>query len=153
GGSTNTSGTGGSGGHTSVSAATACADYVSAYCAKVDECAPVLVEGAFGDVATGSMRLGLECPTAFDAPGTTSTPALVEDCAKALPNLSCGGLENNNPPAACKAMAGPLVDGTPCGDSGQCQHAFCKKTNGSTCGVCATRVPAGMPCAGGTLSN
>src|SRR5262249_24995733 len=56
---------------------------------------------------------------------------------------------SNNAPAACQPKPGPLADGTPCGADGQCAHAFCRKSNGSVCGVCGARGAAGAMCTPG----
>ncbi len=54
---------------------------------------------------------------------------------------------DNNLPSACLAVAGQLSNGSICGDSSQCQSAYCNTGADGTCGACgAARGGPGATC-------
>jgi hypothetical protein len=98
----------------------------------------------FGDAATCAARAKLSCSMVLNAAGSSLTPQVLDDCAKALSGVSCEDLLNRKPPAACRPKPGSLANGVACGIDNQCQGGYCK-TNGE-CGVCSARAAAGGSC-------
>jgi hypothetical protein len=125
----------------------ACTDYAAAFCGKLQSCAPVLVSGLYADVTTCQARAKIGCMAALSAPGTTTTPNKLDDCAHALMPLGCDVVFQRTPPTACIPAAGPLADGMACGDDGQCHSGYCRKAPGMTCGTCGPTGAAGATCA------
>jgi hypothetical protein len=131
----------------SVSAQQACSDLATALCAKLGECAPILLSSAYGDSTTCVARAELACGQSLALTNTSDTPSLVESCSQAYSSLSCSDLFQNNPPKACQHTAGPLTTGTPCGTAGQCASNVCVTGTGG-CGTCGTAAAAGAACKG-----
>jgi hypothetical protein len=131
-----------------ISADTACADYASAICTKVSTCGATLTQLLWGDAATCTTRFKQACATALTAPSTSSTPDRAEACSKALASAGCDALLDRNLPTDCRAEPGKLVNGTACGDDGQCTSSYCNKGVDAVCGTCGTGRPkAGEACA------
>ena len=138
---------GGSSGSAAVSADQACSDFASAACQAIDGCSAFLIADVFGDAQTCSTRQKASCTDALAANSTGLTPALRESCAKALSTASCVDILDNNLPSACLAVAGQLSNGSICGDSSQCQSAYCNTGADGTCGACgAARGGPGATC-------
>jgi hypothetical protein len=138
---------GGSSGSAAVSADQACSDFASAACQAIDGCSAFLIADVFGDAQTCSTRQKGSCTDALAANATGLTPALRESCAKALSTASCVDILDNNLPSACLAVAGQLSNGSICGDSSQCQSAYCNTGADGTCGACgAARGGPGAAC-------
>lgn len=116
----------------------ACNDFVKALCGQLQTCGAPLVKVEYGDEATCELRLKPSCLTVLKDPGTTLTTDRLDSCSKQLTAQTCTAIFNHVVPDACKATAGMLADGTPCGDDNQCKSAYCKKA-GAACGVCGTR--------------
>jgi hypothetical protein len=129
-----------------VTADQACTDAVTALCAKYDGCAPLLVAQQYGDQTTCVARTKPTCVAELAAPGTSQTPASLEDCAKQLGNLTCAGLTANTPPDACKVKPGTVANGAACGTDAQCASTACIDRGTTGCGTCAPRVAAGGAC-------
>jgi hypothetical protein len=142
GGSSN--GGGGAGGSGGGSGSGDCTSVDTAICNKLQQCAPIALKVAYGDMSTCIQRLGLACTATTTAPGVTDTPAEFAACANDYAALSCSDMLNNVEPSSCK-IKGSRADGEPCGSDEQCQSAFCK-TNGSNCGACGEPAAAGDPC-------
>ena len=92
------------------SADQACTDLANAVCQKLNDCTAVFVTNTYGDEATCAMRFKTSCDQTLAANGTGLTPALREDCAKAVPGASCEDLVDNGFPSACAAVAGQLAE-------------------------------------------
>lgn len=134
---------------TAIDGPTACADLASAYCTKINSCAPLSLEIAFGDVATCTARGTATCKASLAAKGTSATPASHEACAKAIASESCDDAFTGKQPAACATAPGTLAADAACGEDAQCQSAFCTKVGGAYCGKCATAPAAGADCSNG----
>jgi hypothetical protein len=130
----------------SVSADQASSDAAAALCARFDACSAFYVQSAFGDVTSCTTALKAVLQNALAAPGTGGTPTKIEACAQAVPGVSCDDALGHNLPASCQAVAGQLANGAPCGDSSQCQSAYCNKAKGQTCGACAAPPTTGATC-------
>ena len=144
-----TDGGGADSGDASVGGAQACTDLATAYCTKVQGCAPIFVEVSFGDVAGCIARASQSCVTALVGNGTSASPATHEACAAGFASASCDDLLNGKPPSACVIAPGKLADAAACGEDAQCQSAFCGKPAGAYCGTCARPPAAGDACIGG----
>jgi hypothetical protein len=132
---------------TSVSADQACGDFATAVCQRLDDCADFLIKDVYGDTTTCSTRVKASCADELAANGTGTTPALREDCTKAIAGTACADLLDNNDPTACQAKAGTLANGTTCGVSSQCQSTYCNLGQDGTCGACgASRASPGGAC-------
>lgn len=136
-----------SSGGSNVSTSQACADLAQSLCGRIDACAPLYVQIAYGDVATCQTRLGLTCQPALSATGVTATAGDVESCAQAYTSASCEDVLSNNSPSACH-VHGSLPAGSPCGSDLQCtgDQSYCKLSTTAMCGVCSTRATAGGAC-------
>lgn len=135
---------------TAVSADSACSDYASMFCDKVDQCASAFVTLAYGDAATCKSRLQLACLNAVHAPNTARTPESIESCVSAAKSLSCADLINGKTPTECQPVNGSLDDGKPCGTDDQCKSGFCGFDDSKKiCGVCGPKPAAGSTCVDG----
>jgi hypothetical protein len=148
--SATTSSTGGDGGGADAApagptAAQACADFASAFCARMEACTPFALQVAYGDVATCATRAALLCTPALSAGGSQATPALMEACAQAVNAETCDEALDNAQPSAC-SVPGTLANGAPCGSHAQCQSGYCKLNAGSLCGTCTPHAAAGAQC-------
>lgn len=130
-----------------VTADQGCASLAQGFCSKIDQCYHPLIATQYGDIATCQARQKLNCLNGLKAPGNTATPAKAQSCGQAASSISCSDVFAHNTPAACKTDPGKLVDGTACGQDGQCQSTYCKKANTSdACGTCGQRSAAGGAC-------
>jgi hypothetical protein len=135
-----------SSGSSSVSADQASADVARALCSRYSACSPFFVQFAYGTVDACTAGAKTTIASALDAKGTGDTPAQIEACAGAIPAVSCDDAVGHNLPAACQPVAGQLASGAACGDSSQCQSAYCHKGPNSACGACASQPTAGASC-------
>jgi hypothetical protein len=129
-----------------ISAAQAVSDAANAYCNRVNSCAPAYGTLAFGTTATCVTRLSMELTSQLSAPGTSSSPAQAEACAKALPTTACGDLLARKTPAACQTLPGMLAAGAACAIDAQCIGTRCRVPPNMLCGTCTTPAPAGANC-------
>jgi len=129
-------------------AAQACTDRATAYCARLQSCAPGRLQQDFGDLGTCQTRTAASCNAVLAIPGNGNTPAKVEACVQAYPGWACTDfLNTENIPTACVQATGAAATGAPCGAAGQCQSGFCSIAPGSLCGTCAAAPQAGDSCA------
>lgn len=136
-----------SSGGDSVSAQQAATDVATALCARIEACAPLYMQLAYGDASTCTTRTSQLFTQTLGAPGTGWTPSLGEACAKAIPGASCDDALDHDLPSACHAPAGQAANGAPCGDSGQCASSYCNLGTNGKCGTCAAAVAqAGGAC-------
>jgi len=124
----------------------AAADTASAFCSRVDACAPAFISLLYGDVATCTSKFKTTIMGSLTATGTSANPTDMEACAQALPGASCEDVLGRNLPAPCKAKPGTLPDGAACGDDAQCVGRLCNIAPGQICGVCSAPVAAGGAC-------
>ncbi len=128
----------------SVTAAQACSSAATAFCNKINMCAPVFIQFQYGDVATCVTRIQINCEANFMASGKSQTPSELAACGTAYGNASCSDLFAGDQPAACDPKPGTLADGTACGVPDQCVSTYCKLSG--SCGVCAPRSATGGSC-------
>jgi hypothetical protein len=131
----------------------ACEKLMPAYCSKLSECAPILFNPAFTDVASCSTRLKINCTSIFSAPGTSSSTGRAIDCANAINALTCADFYAGTQPEACKPLAGQNANGTACTNNDQCQSTWCAKANNQTCGTCGPIPTEGTSCANQDCPN
>jgi hypothetical protein len=130
----------------SVSASQASTDVGTALCTKINSCSAYFEDVTWGDVATCGSRTAASLANVLAASGSGWTPSSVDACAKAVAGTACNDALGNNLPAACHAPAGQITTGMPCGDSSQCESAYCNTGTG-VCGTCAAaRGAVGSPC-------
>ncbi len=127
----------------------ACADWANHYCNRLESCAPLSVQIAYGDVARCIERSKPVCASALGAIGTGQSPDRVESCAQSYDSASCDEVVVAKPPLACE-VPGLLPNGAPCGDDSQCSgpKGYCRMANDATCGTCAVLGPPGAGCYG-----
>lgn len=142
----NTGSDGGSDAASSVTAAQASADAATAFCARIQSCAPAYLSIGYGDVATCNTRFAKSILPSIGANGSAATPAMLETCAKAIANASCGDLLSRNLPAECR-KPGTLADGSACATDDQCLNMRCKVAPNAVCGTCGSHAAAGASCA------
>jgi hypothetical protein len=125
----------------------ACAVWAAHSCGRLEACAPLSVQVAYGDVGRCMARNRPSCVSALRASGTGDDPAGVEACARAYDTASCDDVVVGRPPEACK-RAGARPPGAACGDDAQCAgpHAHCRMGDDEACGTCAALGPADAAC-------
>jgi hypothetical protein len=129
------------------SASQAASDTATALCARINACAPLYLQLAYGDLTTCNSRVTESLKQALSASGTGLTPSAIEACAKAIPGASCDDTLSHNLPMACRPPAGQLGIGAACGDNGQCASGYCNLSSNGKCGSCAAGLgAAGAPC-------
>ena len=121
-------------------------DAAQAYCARLQACAPSVLQAFYGDVATCAVAFSGDVVRGYHGTGVTQTPDQVAACAAAIPQATCADLLSRKTPAACKPAAGTLADGAACAADVQCQGSRCKVALGQTCGVCGAPGAAGTAC-------
>ena len=122
-------------------------DLAANLCSKLAECAPFLLEVAYGDVTMCTDRLTLTCTEQSLSVGSGMTEANLQHCADALDSATCNDVFANNVPSC--TFHGTLAAGATCGDNSQCASGFCAN-GGNLCGVCADKGAAGAACASGS---
>jgi hypothetical protein len=123
-----------------------CAMFANTLCAKLESCSPFVLAVLYGEIATCRDRATLGCLPAFDAPGTSATPAKTAACERAMAGLACPSFLAGDFGSACKVDPGTVaVDGV-CTDDGQCATTFCARAPDAACGVCQPPTTAGAPC-------
>jgi hypothetical protein len=130
----------------SISADQASSDAATALCAQFSSCSAFFIQSEFGDVTACAAAFKASLLNTLSAPGTSLTPTRLESCAQAIAGIACDDALGHNLPAACQATAGQLANGTPCGDSSQCQSAYCNKPRNMTCGACGAPPTTGATC-------
>ena len=131
------------------SADAACSALGEAYCAKLGDCAKVLVDVIWGDVVACRARLKAACLTTLSSSGVHETPAMTSSCARDLGAASCASVLAKDVVASCVPAPGDVVDGKACGDDEQCKSGFCATPAGSICGTCAPQPKPGDSCVSG----
>jgi hypothetical protein len=145
GGPSGTGGTSGSAGTSDTGALTfdkACNE-TSAFCDKIDACAPSLVKLLWGSAKTCAERLRISCLDDSMASGAMGTPADFVACANTVRGATCDAILNN---AVSCPNKGTLANGVACGANGQCGSGNCRKAGDATCGACGPRSTAGGAC-------
>jgi hypothetical protein len=122
----------------------ACTDLNTSICGALQACSTFLLQLAYGDVATCVARTNLGCTMGQAASGVGRTLEDLENCARAIPTVSCADLIAHKTPAACQDKPGTVINGLSCGAGTQCQSTFCRKQG--ACGVCAPREAVGGVC-------
>ena len=126
-------------------AAEACNQFASAFCSRLNGCAPFALQIFYGDMATCQTRAALGCTRDLEVSDTSETPTDMAACARDAASATCDDLIANNFPASCQIKPGKRLNGEGCGSSWQCMSTHCEKTDGD-CGVCAPRSSAGGAC-------
>lgn len=125
----------------------ACAQYASAYCGRVDTCAPFWMRYHWGSLVDCAARLGADCTRRLAALGTALTAGHMASCASGLLATGCDDLLGNRLPAACGSPPGPLQVGFGCDTGGQCETAFCAgEGEPGDCGWCSAVPDEGSAC-------
>jgi hypothetical protein len=135
-----------SGSTASVSSDQAATDLASAYCNKINMCAPVEIKIAFGTVDACITAAKKSTAVDIAAPMTSFTPDRAEACVSAANAASCADILAGINPADCAPKPGTIAVGAACGNDSQCVSAFCSVPAGKTCGQCATAPAAGAAC-------
>jgi hypothetical protein len=129
-----------------VSPEDACDDAANALCDKLQECAPFFITIAFPNRDACVTRFKINCPTSFNAPGTSANPLQLSQCASAAKTALCEDILARKPPESCRTALGKLPDGNVCGHNAQCSGKLCRIAKGSTCGACSSLGAAGTAC-------
>lgn len=137
GGSTGSAGTGGS------TTAEAMCNTFTAYCDKINECAPLVVKLSYGSVEECRTRFAIQCKDAVKAPDSGLTANALAACGTALATATCEDVLYRKV-AACNIVGG-RSNGMACGTGAQCSSTYCAQSN-AACGVCAALVGAGSAC-------
>ncbi len=165
GGETTTTGGGGGGGTTGggdagdasaptgATAARACSDLATAFCAKLERCSTFALNATYGDNATCKTRFALGCMPTFTAPGTSATPEKTATCAASVGALACDDVLAGNLGVSCTNTAGTLANGTACNEDAQCSSTYCAHAPSSACGTCSPVTTAGSACVNASCSH
>jgi hypothetical protein len=136
---------GGDGGGTGTSAAKACADNASHYCAQLAMCSNFLLDVVYGDPITCQTAVVPECMDELAAPGTGWTGDKLEACITARDKLSCFDFFYAKPyPNVC--MPTGKIGNAACRYDVQCGTGYCRIPKGMTCGTCVARGATGALC-------
>jgi hypothetical protein len=125
--------------------AEACAQFGTAFCGRLQACAPYVGQILYGDRATCEARAALGCMLDFEVPDTNHTTTDMVACAHDAAGARCEDLLVNNLPTSCLIKPGARRNGANCASSWQCMSTHCERTSGD-CGVCAPRAAATGPC-------
>ena len=136
----------GSGATSGPDAATACADYATEVCTAAQKCEPGVLQyfypaGLPSCISTS--KLG--CAASIGAPHSGATPALFQQCGRALAAMTCTEYLSASNDPSCLPHGGAIPQGGSCGDSWQCATGRCAVT-GAGCGSCVAQVGLGAPC-------
>jgi hypothetical protein len=123
----------------------ACAQFATAFCGRLQACAPFVGQVLYGDRTMCESRAALGCMLDFEVSDTNHTTTDMVTCAHDASNATCEDLLANNLPTSCQIKPGLRLAGQGCGSSWQCMSTHCEKSNGD-CGVCAPRAAAGGAC-------
>ena len=124
----------------------ATADAARALCERELACMPGLLKTLYTDVASCTMSRAEELMLRATAADTGLTTDDLAACARSLPGAACSVVFASALPPECGQRKGTRAVDLPCGDSSQCETAFCAK-GGKFCGTCAIAPAAGQPCA------
>jgi hypothetical protein len=124
----------------------ACTETANALCSKFESCAPFAITILFGDTATCNSVAKTGCLGSLQATKTAATPDLFMKCSADLKAASCADVLSHKTPPSCQPKGGTVGNGMACGDDWQCTSGRCAIAENSTCGVCASLVPAGGSC-------
>lgn len=141
-------GAGGSDGGADVAPPTveeACAQFATAFCGRLEACAPFVGQVLYGDRTMCESRAALGCMLDLEVADSNHTPTDMVACAHDASNASCADLLANDLPTSCQIKPGLRQNGQGCGSSWQCASTHCEKSS-SDCGVCAPRSAAGGSC-------
>jgi len=138
GGGTDTGGAAGSGGN-----ASAACDTFTAYCQKLNACAPAFVKIGYGTVDECNARFKLSCVDSTKAPDSGLTASTISACSAALSGAACTDVIYRKV-TACN-ITGGRSNGMACGADSQCTTGYCAQSDGA-CGVCSALVGAGNGC-------
>lgn len=123
----------------------ACTHFASAYCNRLDACAPFLLRVGYGDVVTCAERIAKGCMPGLTAEGNQATPSQMDSCAQAVEAETCDEAMDNPQPSACD-VPGTLPVGATCGAGSQCATGYCRLNPGTICGTCTAHGGATAKC-------
>jgi hypothetical protein len=135
------------GGMCMATAAEACIG-VTAYCARLSTCAPLLLASMYGDYQTCIARRKDDCVRELGAPGTGRTFTGEALCQYAFAFGDCAKVMTDQIPA-CQIL-GSRDNGASCTYNSQCESGNCYLTTDQACGTCADLVAAGGDCSQGS---
>jgi hypothetical protein len=124
----------------------ACMELSTAFCDRLDGCAPFQVTLQFGSSAVCRQRVEAFCLRSTGAPGARVLPAALGQCARALADQNkstCREIELGKPFESC-VSPGIRVSGVACAIGSQCVSGYCPAT--ARCGACTERAMAAGPC-------
>src|SRR5687767_4717896 len=81
---------------TSISPETACNDYATTFCDRVEVCAPFYFKLGLSSRTQCVDRFKINCPAVFTANGTSATPDRLSQCASDVKALSCDDVFGRN---------------------------------------------------------
>lgn len=136
---------GGSGGGGGSALAAACAADAQASCAAYDRCERGGSAQLYGSAAACVDRLTSLCLVAMGAAGNQRTLANLQACTAARAGESCADLLDDNPPSACRPVAGTRPAGASCLFAAQCQSGWCLLPR-LPCGTCGDLPGVGADC-------
>src|SRR5215831_9756386 len=123
-------GGGGGGGTAPPTVAQACAQFATAFCGRLQACAPFVGQILYGDRTNCESRAALGCMLDLEVTDTNHTTSDMVACAHDATSATCSDLLANNLPASCAIKPGLRLDGQGCGSSWQCMSTHCEKTTG-----------------------
>lgn len=125
-----------------------CASYASAYCARLQACAPgFFVPTEYLDAAACESIVTSKCALDRAAPGVSVTSTGLASCGTDLADFSCSKVLARQLPASC-GNTGTQAVGAACGNDLQCATGFCALSS-PACGTCAEPPALGAACAAG----
>ena len=125
----------------------ACADWSTAWCKGVGECAQYTLASQYGTAATCQLRQQAVCLARLAAADSGQTAAQVSACASAMAGAQgCEWVGAIDTLMACRPAAGKRANAQACGDHSQCASGLCRGADTALCGTCANRAALAAPC-------
>jgi hypothetical protein len=130
--------------------ALACQQYGSAFCAKLEACAPRTFARDHASLAACQSSTERTCRESLTLPGQMMTLASLSSCIRGVEMFTCQARPSL--PPACPAGRGNLAEGNPCRQTSQCRRThYCRIPTGMECGLCHPPLPAGAECTSSDL--
>jgi hypothetical protein len=126
----------------------ACSAFAKAACRLIG-CNPSYLYEHFGSEGNCEDRYGgAACEARMTSEGSHVTPSNLAACAQAMATDSCNDYRVRLP-ADC-SWPGDRANNSSCTYGEQCQSGVCELAEGTFCGTCKARLPAGGSCMPGT---
>lgn len=125
--------------------AQACKALASAFCARVDTCAPIVSDALLGRADGCVAAMTDRCFRTMAIGGSSRGPAELVACGEAIATMDCDTFTVRYP-EPCAIPPGTLPDAAACAFDEQCASSFCARNADDACGTCARAPRISEPC-------